>query len=120
MKKLMLLAVLMALTGKASAALVQVNNLTVNSYKTYFDGSSVIFMVKVNEDITGTGCAYTDNNNVFSYWAAGAANMFHQQLSANVMAADAQERKINILYDNSQCAATVGRMLYGVEVQPAP
>lgn len=119
-RSLLTAILLFSLQGQANAAQVWVNNLTVDSYRVYYTGADVVFEVKFKEDITGTGCAITDTNNVFSYWAANNTNAFHQMLQAQTMMAEASGRKIDIMYENTQCSAVAGRLMYGIRVQPIP
>lgn len=119
MKRILLGLILGLACNTCSAAMVWVNNLTIDSYKFYYDGTSVVFTVYVKETLS-TGCAFSDNNKALSYWASGSANLFHQLIQSTIIAADAQGRKVNIQYDDTQCAATAGRLMYGAYALPLP
>lgn len=119
MFKILMGLMLSCVCSVGSAAMIWVNNLTIDSYKLYYDGVSVIFTVYVKEPIS-TGCAFSDTNKAFSYWTPSNTNPFHAVLQAAVIAADAQGRKVNLQYDNTQCSAVAGRMLYGVYSLPLP
>lgn len=109
---------LLLIGGTANAAMVWVQNLTIESYRMYWSGYETIFEVKVREPIA-TGCASGDQGRLFSYWNTNS-NVFHQIMQGQVVSADAQGRKVDIMYDNTVCSTFAGRMMYGVQVRPAP
>lgn len=119
MKKLALMGFLIMWAGNASAALVWLNNLTVDSYTVTTSGGNYFLIVKVKEDISGTGCATADDLNQFARWGT-SVGAFWDYLQRSIIAAEAQGRKVNIRYDNTQCSTEGGRFLEGVTVLPEP
>lgn len=119
MKKSILVALLMLITGSAHAGLVWLNNLTIDSYTVTTSGGNYFLIVKVKEDISGTGCTTADDQNLFSRWSTSVGG-FWDYLQRSIIAAEAQGRKVNIRYDNTQCSAEGGRFLEGIAVLPDP
>lgn len=92
--------------------------LTIDSYRFYFNGYSAILQVNFKpESWVNTGCAVSDSGKMISYWSPANANIFHQILHASIVEAMAQGKKVRVLYDNTICDTSAGRMLYGIETQ---
>lgn len=118
MKKFIVTGLFMLISANAHAGLVWLNNLTIDSYTVTTSGSNYFLIVKVKEDISGTGCASADDQDQFARWSTSVGG-FWDYLQSSVIAAEAQGRKINIRYDNTQCSAEGGRFLEGITVLPA-
>lgn len=124
LKKMAFAGLLMAAVGQASAAQVVLSNLTIKSYRWYWDGANTVVEVEVNEPITTNGCAPSDYNAStnpnprFAHWVSGSSLHPHNQYTLSMLtAAEAQGKKIDILYESAYCHGVSGRMIYGVKIR---
>lgn len=124
MKKLVLVSLLLGVCSVANAGAVWLTNLTINSYRWYWDGTNTVVEVEVKEPVTTNGCAPSDYNAAsnpyprFAHWYPGVAFQAHSQDAiSTLMAAEAQGKKIDILYENTTCSGTSGRQIWGVKVR---
>lgn len=84
-----------------------------------YSGGNYVVSVKIKE--IPAGCAGVSTNagyQTFSFWSTTAYAGMSQLLMSQAIYADAQERKISIQYDDTNCNTSLGWYMRGIKVLP--
>lgn len=111
--RLVCAAMVYAASSQATAAQAWIEGFTVKSHSYYWDGvGSWVVSVFVNEPVN-TGCAKGDSDRRFSYWAS-SPNLTHQMILSSAISAEAQNKKIAVLIEDTVCGSDAGRYINGI------
>lgn len=116
--RLIFLTLIVSFCTPAHAAFVWINNLTIKSYKTWWDGASTIITISFkDEGWQTTGCSASDATKSFFNYQQGAPHSGMLMQMSMVMTADMAGRKVNVQVNDSFCNGN-GRTFGGLEVLP--
>ncbi|AMO58060.1 hypothetical protein GZ77_20215 [Endozoicomonas montiporae] len=72
--------------------------------------------VKVAQSDIKTGCAYSDNARVYSYWAKSSINFYNTSWLSTALAAHVHKKKVMLFVDQTNCSRVAGAHINGIKI----